>query len=68
MDVQKIRKRNIVDLHKQSLYLKPEPEERPPSASLWSDPPPIPLKPAHRGETKRNFNEGRGMEFRIHER
>lgn len=62
MNVQKIHKRNTVELHKQSLCLKAEPEERPPSASLWSDPPPIPLNPAYGGETKRNFNEGRGIQ------
>lgn len=68
MDVQKIRKWNIVERHKQTLYLKAKPEERPPSVSMWSNPPLILPKPACGGETKRHFNEGRGMELRIHGR
>lgn len=50
MDVQKIHKRSTVELHKQSLCLKAEPEEHPPSTSLWSEPPPIPPKPAYTEE------------------
>lgn len=42
--------------------MKDEREERPPSVSLWSDPPLIPPNPTYGGEKKRNFNEGRGIQ------